>query len=138
MWTIKGLGPGGAEKLLVAAAGAHDRERFVIEATYLLPWKNHLVPKLEALGVQCTCLDVRDERDLRWVARLRRRLRVDPVDVVHAHSPYVAAFTRCAVRSLPRRSRPGMVTTEHNPWTTFKAPTRYANALTAPLDDATI
>jgi glycosyltransferase involved in cell wall biosynthesis len=31
-----------------------------------------------------------------------------------------------------------MVTTEHNPWTTFKRPTRLANALTAPLDDATI
>jgi glycosyltransferase involved in cell wall biosynthesis len=138
LWTIKGLGPGGAERLLVAAAGVHDRERFSIEVAYLLPWKNHLVPELEALGVQCTCLDVNNERDLRWVDRLRHRLRVDPVDVVHAHSPYVAAFTRLAVRSRPRASRPAMVTTEHNPWSTFKPPTRYANAATATLDDATI
>jgi glycosyltransferase involved in cell wall biosynthesis len=138
LWTIKGLGPGGAERLLVAAAGAHDRSRFSFEVAYLLPWKDHLVSELEALGVQCTCLNVRDERDLRWVGRLRRRLRLDPVDVVHAHSPYVAAFARLAVRSLPARVRPAMVTTEHNPWTTFKRPTRFANAITAPLDDATI
>lgn len=136
LWTIKGLGPGGAERLLVAAAGVHDRARFSIEVAYLLPWKNHLVPELEALGVQCTCLDVSNERDLRWVGRLRHRLRSDPVDVVHAHSPYVAAFTRLATRAV--RHRPAMVTTEHNPWSTFKAPTRYANAMTAALDDATI
>jgi glycosyltransferase involved in cell wall biosynthesis len=34
--------------------------------------------------------------------------------------------------------RPKVVTTEHNPWTTFKWPTRVVNALTSPLDDATI
>jgi glycosyltransferase involved in cell wall biosynthesis len=138
LWTIKGLGPGGAEHLLVAAAAAHDRGHYDIEVAYLLPWKDHLVPELEALGVRCTCLGVRDERDLRWVARLRSKLRRDGIDIVHAHSPYVAAFTRLAARSLPRRSRPRVVTTEHNPWTTFKTPTRIANARTAFLDDATI
>ena len=136
LWTIKGLGPGGAERLLVAAAAAHDRERYTLEVAYLLPWKDHLVGELEALGVRCTCLEVRDERDLRWVERLRRRLARDPVDIVHAHSPYVASFSRLATRSI--RHRPAMVTTEHNPWTTFKRPTRYANAVTANLDDATI
>src|SRR5207237_8777860 len=43
LWLIKGLGPGGAERLLVAAAPFVDRERFEVEACYLLPWKNHLV-----------------------------------------------------------------------------------------------
>jgi len=138
LWTIKGLGPGGAERLLVAAAAAHDRARYTIEVAYLLPWKDHLVPELEALGVRCTCLEVRNERDLRWVGRLRSKLRRDRIDIVHAHSPYVAAFTRVAARSLPARSRPRVVTTEHNPWTTFKTPTRIANARTAFLDDATI
>ena len=137
MVLIKGLGPGGAERLVVAAAAAHDPSQFDLEVVYLLPWKNHLVDELEALGIPCVCLDVRDERDVRWVGRLRRRLMSNPVDVVHAHSPYVAAFARLAVRSLPRRVRPQMVTTEHNPWTTFKVPTRALNALTAPLDDAT-
>jgi glycosyltransferase involved in cell wall biosynthesis len=138
LWTIKGLGPGGAERLLVAAAAAHDRDRYAIEVAYLLPWKDHLVAELEALDVRCTCLDVSNERDLRWVGRLRSKLRRDRIDIVHAHSPYVAAFTRLAARSLPPGSRPRVVTTEHNPWTTFKTPTRLANARTAFLDDATI
>jgi glycosyltransferase involved in cell wall biosynthesis len=142
LWAIKGLGPGGAERLLVAAASAHDRDRFSLEVVYLLPWKDHLVGELEALGVPCTCLGVRDERDVRWVGRLRTRLARGPVDVVHAHSPYVASFARLVTRSRPGSPRPGrrpaMVTTEHNPWSTFKGPTRVANALTAPLDDATI
>lgn len=137
LWVIKGLGPGGAERLLVAAAAAHDQDEFSFEVVYLLPWKKHLVDELEAAGVRCTCLDVNDERDVRWVPRLRRRLASDPVDIVHAHSPYAASFTRLAVRSLPRRVRPAMVVTEHNPWTTFKLPTRALNAITAPLDDAT-
>jgi glycosyltransferase involved in cell wall biosynthesis len=136
VWLVKGLGPGGAEKLLVAAAGAHDRDRFDIEVVYLLPWKNHLVPELEALNVPCTCLDVRDERDVRWAARLRRHLRLRRPDILHAHSPYPAAVGRLVARSLPRSIRPALVSTEHNPWTTFKAPTRYANALTSGLDAA--
>jgi glycosyltransferase involved in cell wall biosynthesis len=137
LWCIKGLGPGGAENLLRAAAVAHDPARVALEIAYLLPWKDHLVADLEAAGVRCVCLGVRHEFDLRWVARLRARLRRDQVEVVHAHSPYVAAFVRLAVRSLPAGERPRMVTTEHNPWSTFKLPTRLMNAVTAGLDDAT-
>ncbi len=75
LWLVKGLGPGGAERLLVSAAAAHDRREFEFRVTYLLPWKDALVPELEALGVACTCLGVNDERDLRWARRLRRDLR---------------------------------------------------------------
>ena len=51
LWVVKGLGPGGAERLLVAAANAHDRDRFHFECAYVLPWKDHLVGELEAAGV---------------------------------------------------------------------------------------
>jgi len=138
LWLIKGLGPGGAERLLVAAAAARDRDRFEYRAAYLLPWKDHLVPELEALDVPVVCLGARDERDVRWAGRLRARLRAEPVDVVHSHSPYAAALGRLVVRTLPRRSRPRIVSTEHNAWNRFKAPTRIANALTSPLDDAVL
>ncbi|HEY7440764.1 MAG TPA: glycosyltransferase [Acidimicrobiia bacterium] len=138
LWLIKGLGPGGAEGLLVAAAGAHDRDAYDIETVYLLPWKDHLVARLETLGVPCTCLDVSSERDLRWVLRLRRLLREGNFDIVHMHSPYAAAFARATSLTLPRRHRPKLITTEHNPWTRYKRPTRLANAATAPLDSAVI
>ena len=138
LWLIKGLGPGGAENLLVASARARDRDQFAVEAAYLLPWKNALVESLEQLDVGVTCFNVRDERDLRWVWRLRSRLRKHPVDIVHVHSPYAAAMVRIVTRSLPRSARPRIVSTEHNAWSNFKAPTRIANAATARVDSATI
>ena len=138
LWLIKGLGPGGAENLLVAAARARDRDAFSIEASYLLPWKDALVAQLEHQGVRVTCFNVRDERDVRWVVKLRRRLVRHPVDVVHVHSPYAAAMVRLATRTVPRSVRPAIVSTEHNAWSNFKAPTRIANAATARFDAATI
>ncbi|MGZ4801151.1 MAG: glycosyltransferase [Acidimicrobiia bacterium] len=136
LWLVKGLGPGGAEHLLVAAATVHDREAFSFEVDYLLPWKDALVPDLEALGVRTHCLEVRDERDLRWAARLRARLLRDPVDILHAHSPYPAGIARLVVRSLPKRVRPKLVYTVHNTFPSFSAPTRILNGLTYWLDDA--
>jgi glycosyltransferase involved in cell wall biosynthesis len=135
LWLIKGLGPGGAEQLLVNHAAVRDRERFDIEAAYLVPWKNHLVPRLEEAGVPVVCLDGAREWDPRWAIRLRRNLVTRPVDVVHVHSPYVAGITRLLVRSLPRSARPALVYTEHNRWPRHSRPTRAMNRLTLPLDD---
>ncbi len=82
------------------------------------------------------CLDVKDERDLRWAARLRARLLGDPVDILHAQSPYPAGIARLVVRSLPKRVRPRLVYTVHNTFPSFSTPTRILNGLTYPLDDA--
>ncbi len=138
LWLIKGLGPGGAERLLTACAAVRDRDAFDYRAAYLLPWKDRLVPELEAQGVNVRCLDVHDERDVRWAARLRRLLLEQPVDIVHMHSPYAAGVARLVVRSLPRSTRPRLVSTEHNAWSTFAPPTRFLNAATSPLDDAVV
>jgi glycosyltransferase involved in cell wall biosynthesis len=135
LWLIKGLGPGGAEHLLVNHAAVRDEEAFDYEAAYLVPVKRHLVPQLEALGVRVTALDSVREWDPRWAWRLRRKLRRRPVDVIHGHSPYVAAVTRLLVRTLPRSARPALVYTEHNRWPRHRASTRLANRLTFGLDD---
>ena len=136
LWLVKGLGPGGAERLLVAAAAHRDRGRFAITCAYLLPWKRQLVPELEALGVRTVCLDVQDERDVRWAARLRRHLRAEPVDVLHAHSPYPAGIGRIVARTLPASARPATVYTLHNTWTSFATPTRLLNGWTMGWDAA--
>ena len=138
LWLIKGLGPGGAERLLVAQAAARDRHRIQVAAAHLLPWKDHLVPELEALGVPVVCLGGGREVDLRWAWRLRRLLRDHPADVVHVHSPYVAAVTRLVVRTLPAGCRPAVLTTEHNRWPRHDRVTRAANRATLGLDDATV
>jgi glycosyltransferase involved in cell wall biosynthesis len=138
LWLTKGLGPGGAERLLVSFAAMADRERFDPRAAYLLPWKDHLVAELAGLGVAAVCLDGRREVDPRWVRRLRRLVRDAHIDVVHAHSPLVAALARPALRTLPRRDRPALMGTEHNLWSSHHPATRWANRLTLPLEDVTI
>jgi glycosyltransferase involved in cell wall biosynthesis/predicted N-acetyltransferase YhbS len=135
LWLIKGLGPGGAEHLLAAAASAHDRDRFQIDCAYVLPYKDHLVERLEQAGVRCHCLST-SRTDRRWPLRLRRLIADGHYDIVHAHSPLPAAVGRVAVRTMPRSARPRLVSTEHNAWGTFAVPTRWANRLTARLDDA--
>ena len=137
LWMVKGLGPGGAERLLAEHASAGDRRAFHYEAAFLLPWKRHLVPELDALGVRVHCLDVRSELDPRWLTRLARLLRRGRFDVVHVHSPSVAAPVRVLVR-LRGRQRPALVYTEHNTWPSYRAATRIANRLTYRLDDATL
>ena len=119
LWLIKGLGPGGAERLLTSAAAVRDRDQFVYEVAYLLPWKNHLVPEFEALGVGVHCMEVNDERNPAWAGRFRRLLRERDYDIVHVHSPYAAGIGRLVVASMPPASRPKLVSTEHNIWSSF-------------------
>ncbi len=136
LWLVKGLGPGGAERLLVEHAASRDRDAFEYEIAYVLDWKQHLVPELEAIGVRTHCLGVRSETDPRWPVRLAHLLRSGDHEVVHAHSPLVASVARLELRTLPRRRRPAMVYTEHNRWPSYRAATRIANELTYALDDA--
>jgi glycosyltransferase involved in cell wall biosynthesis/predicted N-acetyltransferase YhbS len=132
---IKGLGPGGAETLLSAAARAHDHDAFSIECAYVLPYKDHLAEQLERAGVRCHCLST-SRSDPRWPLRLRRLIVEGGFVVVHSHSPLPAAVGRLVVVSLPGAKRPKLVTTEHNAWDSFAVPTRWATRLTAGLDDA--
>jgi glycosyltransferase involved in cell wall biosynthesis len=128
---VKGLGPGGAERLLVSVAGVADPSAVRYEVAYVLDWKEHLVPELTALGVPTHRLaGRRGMADPRWPGRLRALAR--DVDVVHLHSPAVAAVARPVLRT--RRPAPVVVSTEHNLWSSHSPITRAANALTLPLD----
>jgi len=135
LWLIKGLGPGGAERLLVEHARAADRSEFRYEVAYLLEAKQHLVPELEALGVRTHGLGVRNELDPRWTARLASLLRRGAFDVVHAHAPVPASVARLEVRGFPRARRPAFVYTEHNRWPSYRFETRAANQATFGLND---
>jgi glycosyltransferase involved in cell wall biosynthesis/GNAT superfamily N-acetyltransferase len=134
LWVSKGLGPGGAERLLVEAATRIDRSQYNVEMAYVLPWKDHLAGDLEAAGVRSVCLSSR-RRDPRWPWRLRHAM--DGADVVHVHSPVPAVAARLASLTIPRGRRPVLMTTEHNTWTSHRRLTRWANRLTSGLDVAT-
>lgn len=135
LWVSKGLGPGGAEHLLAAAADARSPD-YDVECAYVLPWKDHLTGRLESAGVFTRCLSER-RSDPRWPLRLWQLIRSGDYDIVHVHSPLPGSVARIAARSLPRDRRPALVGTEHNRWETHRAPTRALNRLTSRLDDRT-
>jgi glycosyltransferase involved in cell wall biosynthesis len=136
LWLVKGLGPGGAEHLLVLSARRRDRTAVEPRTAYLLPQKTALVAALEAEDVPVTCLGGPRLADPRWVLRIRRSVLAEPVDVVHAHSPLAAVGARLALRTIPRERRPRMVTTDHSLWSGHGRLMRWADRLTCWADDA--
>lgn len=135
LWLIKGLGPGGAERLLVDMARHIDRDRYAVSCAYVLPWKDQLVGELEAEGVRVTCLGRGRARGPGWVRRLRGGVRDERIDLVHAHLPATAIGARLGLRG---RRRPAIVTTEHNTWERYRPLTRRVNAATFAMQDAAI
>jgi glycosyltransferase involved in cell wall biosynthesis len=135
LWLTKGLGRGGSEWLLVTTARQYDRALLDVRTGYLLPYKDALVPDLEAAGVPVTCLGRNNVLDARWLRTLRRWIVDDPVDIVHVHNPSIAVGARVVVRSLPRRLRPRVLVTDHNVWHGYVPMTRWFDKLTSGLDD---
>ncbi|MEM8619410.1 MAG: GNAT family N-acetyltransferase [Actinomycetota bacterium] len=136
LWVTKGLGPGGAERLLCAAARAHDSDRFAIECAYVLPYKDHLAEELEQAGVRTHCLSKR-RRDPLWPLRLTQLVRNGDWDVVHVHSPLPGSIARLSARTMRDARRPLLVATEHNRWATHRRPTYLLNRWTSRWNDAT-
>lgn len=134
LWLIKGLGAGGAEQLLSMNARLHT-DCWQIQAAYLLPWKTALVEEIEELGIPTTCLGARNSWDPSWLVRLRKLLVSDEIDIVHVHSPLAAVGARLVVRSIGPSRRPGLVSSEHNLWSSHRRLTAALNALTFSLDD---
>ena len=137
LWVVKGLGPGGAERLLVELAAGGLARRADIECAFVVPWKDHHVGDLARHGVHSVCLGGAPRRWM-WPWRLVQLVRRGAYDVVHIHAPLPGAVARAAARTLPRSRRPRVVTTEHNAWTTYHPLTRWLNRITAQRDEATI
>ncbi|MDQ3972761.1 MAG: glycosyltransferase, partial [Actinomycetota bacterium] len=126
LWLIKGLGRGGAERLLSLSVPHLRRDRYQVEVAYLLPHKRALVDEIAGRGIPVHCLGGRLGADPSWMWRLWRLLRTGAYDLVHTHSPYPAV----AARLLAGRRGPLVVHTEHNVWPRYRLPTFTANAAT--------
>ena len=113
LWLIKGLGLGGAEKLLSLSLPYIDRDKYDYEVAYLLPWKNALVDDFQRENIPVHCLNQSRPYDIRTLWRLNRLLRNENVDVLHVHLPYSGILGRIASRMSPVKA---VVYTEHNLW----------------------
>lgn len=128
---VKGLGIGGAEKLLSEGARFWDRDRFEYHVAYVLPWKDQLAGEFDALGIAVHRLSEsgRTTPALPW--RLRRLVRSIGADLVHAHLPYTGILARVAA-GVP------VVYTEHNLADSYAVATRIGNRLTYSRNALTI
>jgi glycosyltransferase involved in cell wall biosynthesis len=118
---IKGLGIGGAERLVAEAVPFWNRSIFDYRVAYVLPWKDQLVPDLVNAQVTVDCIGGRSGLDLTTLWRLRRLL--GEIDLVHAHLPATGILARLV-------SRVPVVYTEHNLAGSYRQPTRTLNRLT--------
>ncbi len=132
---IKGLGLGGAERLLVDVV-SHRGHEFDYQVAYVLSGQNALVPAMRAAGVVVHDLGASGSTDVRWMLRLRHLLGVGRFDILHFHLPYSAAMGRLVALSLPRRRRPALVYTEHSLWNKAAIVTKALNGSTVALDSA--
>lgn len=99
-----------------------DRERFDYRVAYFLPWKNQLVPEIEAGGIPVTLLG-KGRMGLASAGRLRKLISESGTDLLHVHSPAAAILARFVTR-VP------IVYTEHNLADSYRQPTRTLNRLT--------
>ena len=116
---IKGLGIGGAEKLISEGAVFWDRESYDYRVAYVLPWKDQLTPQLEALEVPVRCLGGRKGNSVVATGRLHRLVKEWNVDLIHAHLPVSGV--------MARTTRVPVVYTEHNLADSYRQPTRTLN-----------
>lgn len=120
---IKGLGIGGAEKLISEGARHWDRTAFDYRVAYVLPWKDQLVGDLEARDIPVVCVGGSHGFFPVAVGHLRRLLREWKTDLVHAHLPSAGILAR-VVSPVP------VVYTEHNVAWSYHPTTRILNRLT--------
>ncbi len=132
---IKGLGVGGAERLLEASLPSLDYDRFTYHVAYMLPWKRVLVPAFEAVGVPVHNLDMRVPGDPRAFLRLVGLLRRERIDLVHTHLPMAGIWGRIAARLA---GVPHVVYTEHNVPQRYALPIRVLNRCTYRMNDRVI
>ncbi|MEN8238865.1 MAG: glycosyltransferase [Actinomycetota bacterium] len=128
---IKGLGIGGAEKLIVEGCRFWDRDRFDYRVAYALPWKDQLVEPLLDQGIPVECFGSKRGMTPASAWRFARLTRQWDASIVHAHLPSMGAVARLTQR-VP------VVYTEHNLATSYRMPVRMINRATYSRNAAAI
>lgn len=132
---IKGLGLGGAERLIVDSLPYLNREQFAYEFAYMLPWKDFFVPTITKAGFPVHCLGMQKTWHFPWMQRrLQNLMRERSFDLIHADLP----VTGILARLMGRRFGIPVIYTEHNLQERYHPLTRRANALTFGWNDCVL
>jgi glycosyltransferase involved in cell wall biosynthesis len=128
---VKGLGLGGAERLISEGARVWDRESFDYHVAYALPWKDQLVADLLSQEVPVHCVGRVGASSIPSAVGWRRLVgRIRP-DLIHSHLPTMGIVARLTTKG-PH------VYTEHNLVGSYRWPTRVANRMTYQRNSAVI
>ena len=120
---IKGLGIGGAERLIAEGASHWNRGQFEYRVAYFLPWKDQLVEEIAGHGVDVDCLGSERGLGLTAYRRLRALVSEWKPALIHAHLPSAGILARLAAKGP-------VIYTEHNIVASYRQPTRSVNRLT--------
>ncbi|KAA0231861.1 glycosyltransferase [candidate division KSB1 bacterium] len=132
---IKGLGLGGAERLIVDSLPYLNREQFDYEFAYMLPWKDFLVPTITKASFPVHCLGMQKTWHFPLMQRrLQKLMRDRRFDLIHADLP----VTGILARLMGRRFGIPVIYTEHNLQERYHPVTRRANALTFGWNDCVL
>lgn len=123
---IKSLGRGGAEMLLPETLKVHDREQFDFRFAYFLPWKDQMVPAIEALGAKAVCFKANNNLQMfQRIGEISRYVQEHKIDVIHSHLPWAGVIARL----VGKKTGVPVVYTEHNKWERYNKITYWLNKL---------
>lgn len=132
---IKGLGRGGAERLLAEMLPFIDADRYEHSFSYFFAWKDAFVPLLEARGASPHCFRARNTVEcLTMVPAVARHVRVTGADIIHCHMPIASVVGRLA----GRLTKTPVVSTEHNLFERYHPLTRFASIRTWQMQRAVV
>ena len=135
LWLIKGLGRGGAERLLELSIPYFNRTAYDYEVVYFLPHKNDAVPALKRANIPVFCANIKYPFDVPGLWRLLRLIRERQPDILHIHLPYTGILGRVIGRLAGVKN---IVYTEHNVMEKYHPLTRLFNLVTYPMNNAAI
>lgn len=132
---IKSLGRGGAEMLLPETLKVHDRQQYEFYFAYFLPWKDQMVPAIEALGAKVICFKANN--NLQMFLRVNdicRYVHEHQVEIIHSHLPWAGVIARL----VGKRTGIPVVYTEHNKWERYNKVTYWLNKLSFGWQNAAV
>ena len=128
---IKGLGRGGAEKLLAETIALHNGDQFEFYVCYFLSYKNQLVDDLKNLN--CTVSLINATHIYQMVFKmgvLRNKIEEWGIDLIHCHLPWSGILGRFLGKQLDIPT----LYTEHNLSKRYHFLTRLMNNLTIDMN----